>query len=729
MATRTVSAAGGFWDVTTTWAEGVVPTSSDDVVANVASGNFTIRSAASCASYNGTNHAGSCTHNALTTWTIGGSAAGAGNSAMTMGSTNYILGDPATSAIVFGSTSTTQQTIDFGGKTVGNVTIGTSGRPNYAFVSAINQGATATFTSTFGDIYLDGASSNLGLTHTLGRWVASASNARSMNAGPASVFNIIGTTAIGNVVNWTNSANLTTNLSGATFNITTNTPGMDGIGATWGNKFVKEINMSGSVARMGNLLVNCVNYRQFAPTSAPVIQDNFICGGNITGKVSGLLLLYGYSEAYRCVMNGTNGVVSTLDITGATLDFKWVSFVDFQFTRGAALDFTNPPAGVTVSGYVGDLGGNSIVGGYALTFTPGTTCTWVDYTTSGSTNDPSRWTPRVPLPQDLAVFNGTFTGGPTISCGSSYHLGAVDFSGSTGTVTLASGVQVSTIMRYFKGRSGLTFSSPTISSVQTNWWWYDRTGNGQIYLNGTTSGGTMAFSCGAGGKFSFMDSGNFGASAISIRTGNVTISAGNTVNVASWTSTANITGLPATLTVETGAVAGVSASGTVISMAATANTFSVRGGGSILISNTSSTNKNVYLTGNVTIEPRIIFNGGTGALNIGPSAGSVLSILGITMPNGGTLQMGAGTTLNWAGSGEATFGNGSNAISLKSATAGSATSFTKTGGGRLITDYATIQDVSAANAPFFAGANSTLVSGNSGWTGPATVPAWTPQAA
>jgi hypothetical protein len=42
MATRTVSAAGGDWNLTSTWVGGVIPTTSDDIVADATSGNLTV---------------------------------------------------------------------------------------------------------------------------------------------------------------------------------------------------------------------------------------------------------------------------------------------------------------------------------------------------------------------------------------------------------------------------------------------------------------------------------------------------------------------------------------------------------------------------------------------------------------------------------------------------------------------------------------------------------------
>jgi len=52
MATRTISAAGGNWNSTATWVEGIVPTSADDVVGNASSGNLVVNVAANILTLN-----------------------------------------------------------------------------------------------------------------------------------------------------------------------------------------------------------------------------------------------------------------------------------------------------------------------------------------------------------------------------------------------------------------------------------------------------------------------------------------------------------------------------------------------------------------------------------------------------------------------------------------------------------------------------------------------------
>ena len=118
MATRTAGALGGNWNVATTWNEVAVPTAADDVVLDSSSGNVTLPGLVTCVcrSIDCTGYTGTLTKNASSTFNIGDGTAGAGNVAL-----KFVAGmtytDNSTGAINFISTSTTQQTVDMGGKT------------------------------------------------------------------------------------------------------------------------------------------------------------------------------------------------------------------------------------------------------------------------------------------------------------------------------------------------------------------------------------------------------------------------------------------------------------------------------------------------------------------------------------------------------------------------------------------------------------------------------------
>lgn len=713
MATRTVSASGGFWDVTTTWAEGVVPTSSDDVVANVASGSFTIRAAASCASYNGTNHAGSCTHNALTTWTIGGSAAGAGNSAMTMGSTNYILGDPVTSAIVFGSTATTSQTVDFGGKTHGNLTFGVSGTPNYAIISALNCAAGATVTNTFGHLYLDGPNSNLGLTHAIGKFVASASNVRSIFMGNSTV-RCNGT---GQPWNMSGSNNVT-------FDKGTSTILWPDLGASAtgsrvfvsGNKSYNRVQFIGApesaIQSSGGTATMTVDYyertgpfnTEYGHISAPILG---------TLKVMNTYKLWGDSADHRAVLwSGNNAIVANLDLTNATtIDMKYVVVQDINLIRGADLDLSG------ITGFSSDAGGNSISGGFNLKFTDPVNQDW---TASGSGNwsNPANWSSgRVPLCQDPVNITKAFTGSPTITMDCCFSCGPLDLSASTGNVTLSvSGVYQANIVNGFKGRAGANLSGSLYLNA--------RGGNRNFTFNGSTVSGTIQISSANGGQLTLVDSGTLGT-AIQHRSGPVVFPAGVTVATGNYTSNASTA--PAISELTGPGTFQLTGTGNVFSCINAGNLSKFSGLGKLYISNASATAKNIV--GNGTALPAITFApGGSGAIAI-TGNNSMPQLPRPNVPGTGTVTLAAGSTTTLTSPGNDLMYNGTNVVSIKSATGGSAATISKAGG-RVQADYVSLQDMTATGgAVFSAGANSTLVSGNSGWTGPAPAQPWIPQAA
>jgi len=115
--TRTISDAGGNWNDTATWEEGIVPTSSDDVVAqgDGSSGNLTINVDADCKSADFTNYTGTLTHNDGISWTI------SGNLTFVIGMT-YIAEDDNSSITVDATASITTA-----GKNLGDFTVNGSG--------------------------------------------------------------------------------------------------------------------------------------------------------------------------------------------------------------------------------------------------------------------------------------------------------------------------------------------------------------------------------------------------------------------------------------------------------------------------------------------------------------------------------------------------------------------------------------------------------------------------
>jgi len=108
---RTISDAGGNWSDTSTWVEGEVPTTVNDVIATNTSGNLTIDVTANCKSADFTNYTGTLTHNANKTINMYGSL-------KFVDGMTYTLGNASTSAINIRTGDLT-----CAGKTLGNITI------------------------------------------------------------------------------------------------------------------------------------------------------------------------------------------------------------------------------------------------------------------------------------------------------------------------------------------------------------------------------------------------------------------------------------------------------------------------------------------------------------------------------------------------------------------------------------------------------------------------------
>lgn len=709
MATITASATGGNWSATTAWTGGVVPTAADDAVLGATSGTITVTAGAVCRSLDANLYLNTLTHPAATTLTIGDGTAGASNIALRFGAgMTYTLGDSATSAITFGSTSTTQQTVDVGGKQHGNLTFGVSGTPNYAIVSALNCAAGATVTSTFGHLHLDGTSDNSGLSHVIGKFAAAASNVRSIYLG-AATYTMNGT---GTYWNMGTSNNITLVKGTSTIihvDLGAASTGTVGFSAG-GTKSYAAIRLLGgpekSISTASGTVTTFDSYErsgaynnEYGHLSAP-----FSAGGTV--KVTGNFKAYGTAANHRCMIwTNNNAVVATLDLTGATLDLQNITVQDMAFIRGADLDLS------AVTGGAGDAGGNTLAGGFNLTFTSPITTNWIG-SGSGNWSNSANWSSgRVPLPQDPLVITTAFTGSPTITCDMCFSCGSLDVSGSTGGVSFTVGSTAQfNVCGSFKGRSGANFAG--------NFYWNARTTNVTFTFNGSTITGGQGLSSANGGLISFTDNGTIGTS-LTQRSGLININSGVTLTAATYISSAT------TSTAKSGAQGPgtivVNGTGTVFSAMASLGDYSRLG--RLHISNTSASAKTFIGNGNSFGE--ITFAGGTGAINF-TGSNTFARLPYVLSPAVATVTFAAGTTTTIVNPANEQTNNGTNVVSYKSATGGSAATITKANG-RIQADYVSLQDLTATGgAVFSAGANSTNVSGNTGWTFTAA-PQWIPQ--
>lgn len=411
MATITAAAGGGNWTVGSTWVGGIAPTAADDALLTSASGNVTIDAGAVCRSLNCTTYTGTLTHTAGVTLTIGDGTAGLANVALLLVSgMTYTKGNNATSAISFISTSATVQTIDTGGKTLGNITFNATSNGSWQLSAAMTVHATATVTLTKGTFNTNGQ------TCSWGFFTSANSNVRTLTLG-ASAITLTG----GAGAHWdiATSTNLTFNSGTSLITISfTSTPTLNFNTLTY---YDVTINFPGGIGTnygtgspiFRNLTLNANgNYCFFTPPS----------GSNYT--VTGTFTANGTSNVNRLNIYAQT-IGSAFTITAAAVSLQNADFRDVTGAGAATWSGTS----------LGDMLGNT-----NITFTtPRTlyrvgaggnwTSTAWSLTSGGSTGQ------AFPLPQDTVYIDANASG--TIAPGSlttESPLGKdIDFTGFSGT--------------------------------------------------------------------------------------------------------------------------------------------------------------------------------------------------------------------------------------------------------------------------------------------------------
>lgn len=183
-------------------------------------------------------------------------------------------------------------------------------------------------------------------------------------------------------------------------------------------------------------------------------------GGSLT--VTGTLTVNGNSATNRMMVRSNSGAVAALGtpitVTAAAVA---ASNVDWQDIVAAGAANWNLSA---IAGGAGDCGGNA-----GITFTASATQTHTA-SAGGSWSDVSKWTSRVPLPQDDVVVNASTTG--TLTADMPRMGKSINFTGfagvctlgsdvtSYGSLTLASGMTVGGVFAWtFAGRSACSLTS------------------------------------------------------------------------------------------------------------------------------------------------------------------------------------------------------------------------------------------------------------------------------
>lgn len=541
-----------------------------------------------------------------------------------------------------------------------------------------------------GTLKTDGAGDNSGLTHNWSSFVSSSSNVRTLNLGNSTI-NLTYSAGTKTVWNMTSSANVTVNAGTSSININGTSTGGTYLTFTSGNKTYYSLTANGpSEIVVSGTFTNLTRNGGADTSGRNTSQLNLAT----TTTVTGTFTVLGESATKRAlVWPSSNGVPSTLDITGATLNLQYVDFQDINFVRGANLDLS------TITGGSGDMGGNTLAGGYTLTFTPATTQTW-QTTGAGNVSDVTKWTSRIPLPQDNVVFSSAFTGSPTITIDMMNSMGNVNLSSSTGTLTINGSYLTTNFFGNFVGRSGVTISG--------NVYFNSRTSSTAFTRNSTSFTAGVQFSSSNGGNITFLDNATF--ANVQHRSGTLTIPSGITVSMNSYVSNATSSSAPSSVVVN--GTLNLTSTGTIFSLTNASNLTSVTGTGSIGITNTSASSKTFAGGGNS--YPRLTISGtGSGAVII--SGSNTFAELPQITGGTKTITLTAGTTQTFTGSTYKDFGNSTNVITFNSSSGGSAATLSKASG-FVRGDYLSLQDIAATGgATWYAGSNSTNVSGNSGW--------------
>lgn len=686
MATITAAAGGGNWSSTSTWVGGVVPTAADNVRLASTSGNVTINTGAMrvCRSLDCTGYTGTLTHNGVIL-AMGDGTAGAGNIALKFVSTMTYTANTG-SRLDFYSSSGTVQSVTMAGKScyvmvywgvgaswqlqdnltvtnylyLGYGTLDTNGKSvtclsfysSYTSARTLTLGA-STFTCTSTTAPWDcTTTTNMTLNRGTSTIVLSGSGNRTFNGGGLTYYNV--TQSVGPTVT-INEAN--------TFN-------------TW------TVNGGISSFTVANTFVN-LTLSGFVGLSLPK---------DVTTTITGTLEITGLKDTRIIV--GVKEVQGTATLSAATTTLTDVIFINIIATGAGSWSGTR----------VGDGGDNS-----GITFTTPQTKYWVgnggDWsdganhwaTSSGGSGNAN----NNPLPQDDTIFdeNSFSSDGQTVTCNIAYMGKHWDVSAISNTVTFS----MSAIFFLHYGditwhASKATISGPTVS-------WLDK--GGTITCNGGSLGplGITSSLYRFGQVISLAD--NFSTPAAQLSLDSGTFNANNhDVNILYLTTSATNT---RTINMGSGIWTLGRTSGAVWDVTNATGLTLNEDTSTIVISDTGSGNK-TFIGGGQAYNNLSITGGGTGTVTI--TGTNTFNNVNIGRPK--TAIFPASTTTTISGRLFA-MGDTGNVITLQSSSAGSAATISQSGG-RVITNFCSIKDFTKTGSVWYAGKDSTNVSGNSGIT-------------
>lgn len=678
--------AGTKWATTSGGAGGsAIPTAADDVFFDGSSGavTVTLSSSSVARSIDCFGFTGTISHPAATTISLGDATAGAGNRILRLVSgMTYTLGNASTSALTLATTSATQQTVTTGTKTVGNLTISGAGCS-----ILLSDGLTSSGTITHSAGTFDTGS------QTISASIFNYGNAttRTLTLGSSTINVSSGTTA------YTGTAvtNLTMTANTATVNATGNAPTGNVLNLSTKNWNGLSFNVTGGVVATNTATISSSGATVNNLTITGTADQNclYAFNGNIT--VSGTFTVTGNSAVNRVIL--TSSVAGTArTITAATTSISNVDFADITGAGAGSWAIT--------SGVVGDWGGNS---GVTVT-TPATQTR--DSTGAAAWSVAARWTSRVPLPQDDVVINAS---SGSISTTDVLILGkSIDFTGYTSTITHTTNASTYKMFGGLTLGSGMSFGASvnTFNIYLMGRGTYTITSNGKTPFpaNSNQSVSINAF----GGTYSLSDALTLSATAAlslnilagSFATNNYNVTCGRFVATGTLTRSVTLGTSIFSLGITSGSAA-IAAATTGLTWSAYYATFN--------ITTASASTRSIDLQTLSIGKLSYTVAGSTGIMTI-TSSGTINDFSFSDTTNARTLQLTAGVTLTCIRFNvNGTLGK---LMTLQTSSAGTAATLSIANGITSV-DYLSIKDSTATGgAAFYAGVNSTNVSGNTGWT-------------
>jgi hypothetical protein len=442
-----------------------------------------------------------------------------------------------------------------------------------------------------------------------------------------------------------------------------------------------------------------------------IVQSGATCGLNLTTgspatTVTGTLTLTGLAAPNRLLFaSNVLGTACTITCNGTVT----ASYVDFQDITGAGTASWNLSA---ITGGAGDCQGNS-----GITFTAAQTNYWVGNTANwsstsawASSSGGSAGSGRVPLPQDGVVFDAnSFTAtGKTVTSDCARIGASTSWTGVTNNPTWTNSLKW-TVYGSLTLISGMSFAAPNSPLTLA----------GRSTYTLTTAGKTIP-SLGVsapGGTYTLADSVNMSAGVLTIGAGTLD-AATNNVNVTTLQleSTGSIT---RQLNMGSGIWTLTLSSGHVCDIVATGLTLNA-GTSTVLVSDTGASQKIIAMGGGgCNFYNLQIASGGTGMVSFGNSSQSFNAII-CNGPK--TITFTSGTTTTIAPGGWRFNGNSGSLVTITGGTPGSAATISMASG-TAVSQYLSLKDMTLTGGATIYAANSTNVSNNTGWnfSNPATI--------